>query len=79
VVLAVVAAFFLGLGIVFAALFFVLVAPAEFRPHLVGVFAVIFFVACGVLVAVLRAASRDRPRIFSATVQELGKDRESLQ
>ena len=79
VLLGVIAAFFLGLGVVFAALFFVLVVPLEYRPHIIGLFAVVFFIACGAVFAALRAARRDRARTFSATVQELGKDRDSLQ
>lgn len=79
VLLAAIAAFCLGLGVVFAALFLVLIAPVEFRPHLIGLFAVIFFVVSGVVFAVLRAARSHRPRTFSTTIQELGKDRDSLQ
>jgi uncharacterized membrane protein YqjE len=79
VLLGILAAFFLGLGVVFTALFLVLVVPFEYRPHVVGLFAVVFFVACGAVFAALRAARRDRPRTFSTTIQELGKDRESLQ
>lgn len=79
VLLAVIAAFCLGLGVVFTALFVILIAPLEFRPHVIGLFAVIFFVVCGVLFAVLRAAHGERPRAFSTTIQELGRDRDSLQ
>jgi len=79
VLLAVIAAFCLGLGIVFTALFVVLIAPVEFRPHVVGFFAAIFFVACGAVFVVLRAARSDRPRTFSTTIQELAQDRDSLQ
>jgi uncharacterized membrane protein YqjE len=79
VLLAVIAAFCLGLGLVFTALFFVLIAPLEYRPHVVGLFALIFFGACAAVFAALRAAGRDRPRTFMATIQELGKDRDSLQ
>ena len=79
VLLAVVAAFCLGLGLVFTALFLVVLAPIEFRPHVIGLFAVTFFAACGVVFVVLRAARSDRPRTFSTTIQELAKDRDSLQ
>lgn len=79
VLLGAVAAFLLGLGVVFTALFFLLVVPLEYRPHIIGLFAVVFFIACGAVFAALRAARRDRARTFSATIQELGKDRESLQ
>ena len=79
VVLAVVAAVLLGLGVAFTALFVVLVVPLEYRPHVMGLFAVIFFVASGAAIVALRAARHDRPRTFSTTIQELGKDRDSLQ
>lgn len=79
VLLAVIAAFCLGLGVVFTALFVILIAPLDFRPHVIGLFAVIFFVVCGVLFAVLRTAHGERPRAFSTTIQELGRDRDSLQ
>jgi uncharacterized membrane protein YqjE len=79
VLLSVVAAFFLGLGVVFTALFFVIVSPLEYRPYVIGLFAVVFFIACGAIFATLRATRRDRPRVFSTTIQELGKDRDSLQ
>jgi uncharacterized membrane protein YqjE len=79
VLLAVIAALLLGLGVAFTALFVVLVVPLEYRPHVMGLFAVVFFVASGAVVVALRAARHDRPRAFSATIQELGRDRESLQ
>jgi len=79
VVLAVIAALLLGSGVAFTALFVVLVVPLEYRPHVVGLFAVVFFVASGAVIVALRAARHDRPRAFSTTIQELGKDRESLQ
>lgn len=79
VALALIAALLLGLGVAFTALFVVLVVPLEYRPHLVGLFAVVFFVASGSVIVALRAARRDRPSTFSATIQELGRDRASLQ
>lgn len=78
-VLAVIAALLLGLGVVFTALFVVLVVPIEYRPHAIGLFAVVSLVASGAVIGALRAARHQRPRTFSTTIQELGKDRESLQ
>lgn len=77
--LAVIAAFCLGLGVVFTALFFVFIAPVELRHYVIAMFAVVFFVVCGIIFVALRAARSDRPRAFSTTIQELGKDRDSLQ
>jgi uncharacterized membrane protein YqjE len=79
ILLAVVAAFCLGVALLFTALFFVFLAPLEYRPHVIGLFALLFFIASGALFAALRAAHRDRPRTFSTAIQELGKDRDSLQ
>jgi uncharacterized membrane protein YqjE len=78
VLLTVLAAFFIVLGVVFAALFVILIAPLEYRPHVVGLFALMFFIAVGALYAVLRAVLREQQHAFSTTIQELGKDRESL-
>ena len=77
-VLAVIAALLLGLGVSFTALFVVLVVPLEYRPHVMGLFAAVFLVASAAVIGALRAARHGRPRTFSTTIQELGKDRESL-
>jgi len=77
--LTVLAAFCLGMGIVFSALFVLLIAPAAFRAQVAALFAVFFFVACGAVFVVLRSAREGRPNAFSATIQELSKDRDSLQ
>ena len=79
VVLALIAALLLGLGVGFTALFVVLVVPPEYRPHVTGLLAGVFFVASGAAIGVLRAARHDRPRTFSTAIQELGKDRDALQ
>ena len=78
ILLAVVAAFCLGIALLFTALFFVLVTPLEYRPHVIGAFALAFFVAAGAIFAVLRAARQDRPRTFATAIEELGKDRDAL-
>ena len=80
VLLAIIAAFCLGLGIVFAALFFVFLFwdnPA-LRLAVICIFALVFLAAGAVLFVMARAAGRDRPRAFSATVEELARDRETL-
>ncbi len=79
VLLAVMAAFCLGLGAVFTALFFVIYYWDSHRLIVVGLFAVFFFLASAAVLAALRAITRDRPRTFSTTIEELGKDRDSLQ
>jgi uncharacterized membrane protein YqjE len=77
--LAVIATFCLALGVVFTALFFVILFWDSHRLLVLGLFAAAFFAVSAVAIVALRAADRDRPRAFSATIQELGKDRESLQ
>lgn len=79
VLLAVIAAFCLGLGVAFAALFLVVLFWDEHRLLVLGLFSAAFLIGAGAMIAALRAAGRERPRIFSATIQELDKDRESLQ
>jgi len=76
--LAVIAAFCLGLGAAFTALFFVVLFWDSQRLLVIGLFAAAFLIGAGAMIAALRAAGRERPRIFSATIQELDKDRESL-
>ena len=76
--LAVIAAFCLGLGAAFTALFFVVLYWDSQRLLVIGLFAAAFLIGAGAMIAALRAAGRERPRIFSATIQELDKDRESL-
>lgn len=79
VLLAVVAAFCLGLGVAFTALFFVVLFWDSHRLLVLGLFAMVFLIGAGAMIAALRAIGSDRPRIFSATIQELDKDRDSLQ
>ena len=72
------ALFFVGLGIVFAAMFF-LILFWDFRLLVAAIFALAFLGAGAIVLTSLRAERAARPRSFSATVAELGKDRESLQ
>jgi len=76
--LAVSAVFLLGLGIVFTAIFFVILFWDTHRLLVVGLFAVLFLAAAAALYAGLRASQANRPKAFSATLGELAKDRESL-
>jgi len=69
----------LCLGIVFAALFFAILFWDTHRLLVLGLFAAAFLIASGAGFAALRAVSRDRPRPFAATIEELRKDRDLLQ
>ena len=79
VVLAVVAAFCLGLAIVLLALLVVVVFWDSNRLLAIGVIAGIF--ALGALVALvkLRAVVKHRPKFLSATLAELHKDAQDLE
>ena len=76
--LAVAAVFLLGLGIIFAAIFFVILFWDSHRLLVVGLLAALFLAAAAAVYVSLRAAQANRPKAFSATLGELAKDRESL-
>ena len=70
--------FFLGLGVLLATLLVVLAFWETHRLSVLAGFAV-FYLAIGVGTAlVVRHKLKTRPRLFSATLSELGKDRERL-
>lgn len=77
--LSVIAVFCLGLAIVFAALFFVLWFPDDQRALVIGLFALLFFAVTAALYALVRQTAKERPKMFSTTIAELEKDRQSLQ
>ncbi|MBI4293482.1 MAG: phage holin family protein [Betaproteobacteria bacterium] len=76
--LALAGVFLLGLGIVFAALFFVILFWDTHRLLVVGLLAVLFLAGAAAVFAGLRAAQANKPKAFSATLGEFAKDRESL-
>lgn len=70
--------FFFGFGVVLLTLFVILLL---WEPHgllVVGGFAAVYLVAALIALVVLLTKARQRRRIFSATVDELRKDREQL-
>lgn len=70
--------FFLGLGLLLATLFVILAFWDSHRLSVLAAFAV-FYLAIGVGTAlVARHKLKTRPRLFSATLSELGKDRDRL-
>jgi len=77
--LAVTAAFCIGLSALFVAVFFVILFWDEHRLLVVGLFACLFIVASVAVILVQRMLSRERPRMFAITDEELEKDKESLQ
>ncbi len=70
--------FFLGLGLLFATVFVVVAFWETHRLYVLGGFTV-FYLGIGVIAAlVVRHKIKTRPRLFSTTLSELGKDRERL-
>lgn len=70
--------FFLGLGLLMVTLFVILVFWDTHRLVVLACFAV-FYLAIGAGIAlVVRHKLRTRPRMFAATLSELGKDRDRL-
>ncbi|MCW8903823.1 phage holin family protein [Sedimenticola sp.] len=70
--------FFLGLGLLLATLFVLLVFWDSHRLSSLAVFAALYLTAGVGTAWVLRRKLRNRPRLFSASVAELRKDRERL-
>jgi len=73
-----VSAFFLGLGLLLGTAFVILVFWETHGLSVLAVFAVLYL-AIGIGTAlVVRHKLKTRPRLFSTTISELGKDRERL-
>lgn len=69
---------FLGLGLLFATVFVVAAFWETHRLYVLGGITV-FYLGIGVIAAlVVRYKLKTRPRLFSATLSELDKDRERL-
>jgi uncharacterized membrane protein YqjE len=79
VVLAVVAAFCLGLAVVLLVLFVVVVFWDSNRLLAIGVIAAVFALGALVALSALRSAVRERPKFLSATLAELHKDGKELE
>lgn len=75
--LGVAALFFLGLGIVFAAVF-ATVLFWEHRLLMLGALALLFLVAGGVAAYLLQGKAREKSRLFADSLGELAKDRNRL-
>jgi uncharacterized membrane protein YqjE len=70
--------FFFGMAVVFVTLFVVMVFWETQRVAVVGGFALLYLVLAAIGALVWRQRTRTRPRLFDATLAELGKDREQL-
>ena len=73
------AAFFLGAALVFAAILVVLVFWDSNRVLAAGLVGALFLAAGGATALLARARLRERPKLFSATLGELRKDRERME
>lgn len=79
VVLAVIAAFCLGLAVVLLVLFIVVVFWDTNRLLAIGVIAAVFALGALAVLVALRTAVRQRPKFLSATLAELHKDEKELE
>lgn len=70
--------FFFGFGVVLLTLFVILLLWESHGLLVVGAFAGAYLLAGVVALVVLLLKAGQRPRIFSATVDELRRDRETL-
>lgn len=77
-VYALVSVFFLGLGLVLVTLFVVMAFWETNRLYVLASFAVLYLGIGAITALVVRNKIRTRSRLFSATLSELDKDRESL-
>lgn len=78
IVLSVIAFSCASLGIIFLTLFVVVIFWDTHRFYVLGGFA-FFYLGLGLIAAlILRRKASPRPRLFSATLSELAKDREHL-
>ncbi len=73
-----VALFFLGLGVVFASLYVVVVYWETHRLAVLAGFAVLYLISGVVAVRVVQRKLTSRSRLLSATMAELRKDRDRL-
>ena len=69
---------FLGLGLLLATLFVIKASPENYQLYVLGGFT-LFYLGIGVVALLtVRHKLKTRPRLFSATLSELEKDRHSL-
>lgn len=73
-----VAAFFIGIGVVLSTFFLIMAFWETHRLQVLGISAGIYLLAGIVSAIVVRNKLRNKPRAFSATIAELQKDRDRL-
>ena len=72
------AAFFLGVGILLAVMFLVVLFWDTHRLAAIGILCLVFFGGGFACVLALMRHARSRPRLFDTTLSELAKDRDKL-
>lgn len=72
------ALFCFGLAVLLLTIFIVVLFWDEHRLVALGVMCGVFFALGGLMVVLLRNAAQAHPKLFSATLAELAKDREHL-
>ena len=72
------AAFFLGVGILLAVMFLVVLFWDTHRLAAIGILCLVFFGGGLACVLALMRYARSRPRLFDTTLSELAKDRDKL-
>ncbi|MFA7241106.1 MAG: phage holin family protein [Sulfuricellaceae bacterium] len=75
---AVAALFFLGLGIVFAAIFVTVLFGDAYRLPVLGALTLLFLAAGAGAVRLLQGKAREKSRLFTDSLGELAKDRSRL-
>ncbi len=77
--LALFALFCLGMGIFLLTAFIVVLFWDDHRLTALGILSALFFILSAVVTILLRSKAQTRPRLFSASLAELTKDREQLE
>jgi uncharacterized membrane protein YqjE len=77
-VYALVAFFFIGLGLLLATLFVVKSSPEIYQLYVLGGFALLYLLLGVIAVLLIRRTLRTRQRLFATTLAELDKDRQRL-
>lgn len=70
--------FFLGFGLLLLTLFIIVIFWESAGPTVLGGFAFVYLAMGVVMALMIRHKLKTRPPLFSATLAELGKDRERL-
>lgn len=79
VIYGVISIFFLGLGVVLVTLWVVMAFWDSYPLYILGGFAILYLSIGALTALAVRQQIHTSPRLFSTTLSELGKDRDSLE